>query len=97
MQVNINNILKVYNGRCGCMCGCQGKYSYTKINQDLATQDRGYTVSDDECSDRSVKIIARKVLSNPNVKFEDNYAYVEDRANNKMQVVYFNSPEVMPA
>ena len=33
---------------------------------------------------------AKKVLENPAVKFEEGFAYVEDRAANKMQVVFFN-------
>jgi len=87
--MDISNIIKVYNGKCGCMCGCNGKYSYVKANQDVGSKDRGYEVRDSECNDRSVKIIAKKVLSNPNVKFEDRWAFVEDRKANKNQVVYF--------
>ena len=89
MNININNILKVYNGKVGCMCGCLGKYSVPTCNREAADKDRGYAYTDDDVSDRSVKIIAKKVLSNPNVKFEDRWAYVEDRAADKNQVVYF--------
>lgn len=78
MKVNISNIVKVYNGKCGCMCGCNGNYSY----------NQGHNTYDD-AKVRSVKIIAKKVLSNPNVEFEESWAFVEDRAANKMQVVYF--------
>ncbi len=28
--MDISNIVKVYNGKRGCMCGCNGKYSYTE-------------------------------------------------------------------
>lgn len=77
MQIIISNIERVYNGRCGCMCGCNGKYTTP------------------EESTRSVKIIARKVLSNPNVKFENTWAYVEDRAADKNQVVYFINEAAM--
>lgn len=79
--MDISNIAKVYNGKCGCMCGCNGKYSY---NEGVAHENWQGDVSV-----RSVKIIAKKVLTNPNVKFEDDYAYVEDRERNKMQVIYF--------
>lgn len=95
MNINVSNILKVYNGKVGCMCGCLGKYSVPTCNREAASKDRGYAVSDDECSDRSVKIIAKKVLSNPNVQFEDSWAFVEDRRANKNQVVYFVSAEAM--
>lgn len=79
--MDISNIAKVYNGKIGCMCGCLGKYSY---NENVSHEDwQG------EVNVRSVKIIAKKVLTHPNVVFEDDYAYVEDRVKNKNQVVYF--------
>jgi hypothetical protein len=85
-MLNVDKIVKVYNGRIGCMCGCLGKYSYTADGAE--NFGPGYDVSD-SVSERSVRIIAKKVLSNPNVKFEGEYAFVEDRAANRIQVVYF--------
>lgn len=85
-MLNVDKIVKVYNGRMGCMCGCKGKYSYTA---DGATNHGpGYDVSDN-INERSVRIITKKVLSNPNVKWEDNIAFVEDRVSNKIQAVFF--------
>jgi len=85
-MLNVDKIVKVYNGRMGCMCGCKGKYSYTA---DGATNHGpGYDVSDN-INERSVRIITKKVLSNPNVKWEDNIAFVEDRVANKIQAVFF--------
>ena len=85
-MLDIDKIVKVYSGKIGCMCGCNGKYSYTA---DGATNyGPGYNVQD-SVNERSVRIIAKKVLSNPNVKFESDYAFVEDRARNKMQMVVF--------
>lgn len=80
------NIIKTYNGRIGCMCGCLGKYSYTADG--AKNYGPGYDVSD-SVSERSVRIIANRVLNNPNVQFEGDYAYVEDRKANRIQVVYF--------
>ena len=85
-MLNVDRIVKVYNGRCGCMCGCKGKYSYTADG--AINHSPGYDVTD-AVNERSVRIIAKKVLSNPNVKFENDYAFVEDRARNKMQMVVF--------
>ena len=85
-MLNVDKIVKVYNGKIGCMCGCLGKYSYTA---DGATNyGPGYNVQD-SINERSVRIIAKKVLSNPNVEFEGEYAFVEDRVANRIQVVYF--------
>lgn len=87
MNIDTSNIVKVYNGKCGCMCGCNGKYSYNP----------GHTEYTSEINPRSVKIIAKKVLLNPNVKFEEYFAYVEDRAHDKNQVVYFVNEEAAQA
>jgi hypothetical protein len=82
--MDISNIARVYNGKCGCMCGCVGKYTY---NEGVAHEDwQG------EVNVRSVKIMAKKILTNPNVVYEDDYAYVEDRQRNKNMVVYFKKP-----
>jgi hypothetical protein len=85
-MLNIDKIVKVYNGKFGCMCGCKGKYSYTADG--AANHNPGYNVSD-SVNERSVRIIATKVLANPNAQWEDNFVYVEDRARNRMQVVFF--------
>jgi len=85
-MLNVDKIVKVYNGRMGCMCGCNGKYSYTADG--AVNHGPGYDVTA-SVNERSVRIMAKKILANPNVEFEDNYAFVEDRARNKMQVVYF--------
>ena len=85
-MLNISNIVKVYNGRIGCMCGCLGKYSYTQDGAD--NFGPGYNVQD-SVNERSVRIIAKKVLANPNVQWQDNMAFVEDRVRNKIQMVVF--------
>ncbi len=85
-MLNVDKIVKTYSGKMGCMCGCRGKYSYT---QDGATNHGpGYDVQD-SVNERSVRIIAKKVLADPNVQWEDGMAYVEDRAKNTIKVIYF--------
>jgi hypothetical protein len=84
-MLDINKITKVYSGKRGCMCGCNGKYSYTA--RGAVEHSPGYDVTD-SVNERSVKIIAKKVLSNPAVKYEDDYAFVE--TDSRIQVVFFN-------
>jgi hypothetical protein len=74
------------------MCGCNGKYSYTA--KGAVEHSPGYDVTD-SVNERSVRIIAKKILANPRVKFEGDYAYVEDRIRNKMQMVVFTEPQEM--
>lgn len=85
-MLNIDKIVKTYSGRIGCMCGCLGKYNYTQEGADK--HGPGYDVSD-KVNERGVRIIAKKVLANPNVQYEGNMAFVEDRKANRIQVIYF--------
>ena len=85
-MLDISKIVKTYNGKIGCMCGCLGKYSYTQDGAE--NHGPGYNVQD-SVNERSVKIIAKKVLANPNVKWQDNIAFVEDRVGNRMQAIFF--------
>lgn len=84
----VSNIVKTYSGKIGCMCGCRGKYSYTADG--AKNFGPGYNV-EDSVNERSVKIMARKVLTNPAVKYEDDYAYVETETH--IRVVYFKQYE----
>ena len=82
--MELQNVYKVYSGKAGrCMCGCAGKYSYTA--EGAVEHNPGYDVSD-AVNERSVKIIAGKVLRNPNAKHEDNYIFVEE--NGRILVAY---------
>jgi hypothetical protein len=89
MSVNISQITRVYNGKTGCLCGCGGKYSTNPAFRELVGKERGYDVWDEECNERSVKIIAKKVLTHPNAVQDGDCVYVEDRVANKMQIVWF--------
>ena len=86
-QIDLSKILTVYSGKTGCMCGCLGKYRVPSANVELAGQVRGYAYEPEDVSDRSVKIIAGKVLNHPNVRFVDNCAYVDE--NGRTKAVYF--------
>ncbi len=70
----MENVYKVYSGKAGkCMCGCAGKYSYTA--EGAVKHNPGY---EPNVNERSVKIIAGKVLRNPNKVVEGNHVYVEE-------------------
>jgi len=85
-MLDISKIVKTYNGRIGCMCGCLGKYSYTADG--AKNHGPGYDVTN-SINERSVRIMAKKILANPRVVFENDYAFVEDRVGNRMQAIYF--------
>lgn len=78
------NVYKVYSGKAyKCACGCSGKYSYTE--RGAKEHNPGY---EPNVNERSVKIIASKVLSNPNRVYEDNMVFVEQ--NGRVLVAYYD-------
>ena len=85
-MLNVDKIVKTYSGKLGCMCGCLGKYNYTEDG--AKNHGPGYDVSD-RVSERGVRIIAKKVLASPNVQYEGNIAYVEDRVKGTIKAIYF--------
>ena len=89
-MLDISKIVKTYSGRIGCMCGCLGKYSYTQDGADK--HGPGYNVQD-SVNERSVKIIAKKVLADPNCQYEGNIAFVEDRVKGTMKAIYFKETQ----
>ncbi len=59
MNIQIENIISVYDGRNGkCCCGCAGKYSYSSTNRELGTKSRGYEVTSEDISDYDVERVA---------------------------------------
>ena len=81
-------IVSVYSGKAGhCCCGCAGKHTYASAHREWAGKNRGYSVSDDEISDRTVKIISNKVLEDPDVEHEDSLSSVE--VGNRLLIVYY--------
>ena len=84
--MEIANVYKVYSGMRGhCMCGCTGKYSYTE--RGAKEHMPGYDVSD-SVNERSVKIIAGKVLRDSNKVVDGDCVYVE--RNGRVLVAWFD-------
>lgn len=78
------NVYKVYSGKAGrCMCGCAGKYSYTE--RGAKEHNPGY---EPNVNERSVKLIAGKVLRNSNKVDEGGLVYVEQ--NGRILVAYYD-------
>lgn len=81
-------IASVYSGINGkCCCGCAGKHRYASEHVEWASKNRGYEVRPEEVSDRSVKLISKKVLNNPDMKNEGDHAWVVN--GNRLLIVYF--------
>ena len=78
-MLNVEKVAKVYSGKVGCMCGCLGKYSY---NEGVPHEDWQGKVNV-----RTVKMFVKQLMSDPTVKYEDDYMYVE--RNGRIKVAYF--------
>jgi len=80
----IDQIMSVYSGKKNhCCCGCAGKHTTASAHRELRSARRGYAITDDEVSDRSVKTIYNKVLAaintnEPSVKFDGDYISYEN-------------------
>ena len=87
--MELTKVFKVYSGKPGCMCGCNGRYKMASAHAELAGTERGYAVDDEDISDRSVKIIFNKIMKNPAHKYDAgaNCVYVETETRNL--VAYF--------
>lgn len=73
-SIEMSKIISVYSGKANtCMCGCAGKYYYHPENKIIGTKNRGYEVTDDECSIGMVKKVL-KIFEN----FEGTIENIED-------------------
>jgi hypothetical protein len=87
-QVTLDRVFTAYNGKVGCMCGCNGNYAYASQHAELASKDRGYEVTEDEISDNKIKRRFNTIK-----KFEgeyivgETYVYIEE--NDRCFAIYF--------
>lgn len=63
VRIKIEKVVMSYNGKSGCMCGCQGRYRIASSqNIQHINQVMGYDAySDEDVSDRSIKIAIKKI------------------------------------
>lgn len=62
-KVNFENVIKSYNGKIGCMCGCLGRYTIPEhVSIEAANKETGWPAYDQEdVSNRRVKIAVGKI------------------------------------
>lgn len=55
-MINVEQVASVYMGENGkCCCGCAGKHRYSRQHAAWSGKDRGYAVTGEDISDRSVR------------------------------------------
>jgi len=91
MKIKIETVASVYSGKAGrCCCGCSGNHRYASAHVKWASKNRGYKVTDEEISDRSVKMLVNK-LNKADAKelTHDNPIYVSMERGGRLYVAYF--------
>lgn len=87
-NVTVEQVMSVYSGRAGkCCCGCAGKHSYSSANRNAGTKHRGYEVTDDEVSDRSIALTLNKMKKNA-AQVEDSCDMFSVELGSRLHIVY---------
>lgn len=85
----VPQVKKVYSGTDGaCMCGCKGSWKYASAHQAAGSASRGYPVTDADVSDRSVKLVVKKMLACDDAKQDGNLYY--GTSNGRVYAVYLD-------
>lgn len=61
ISIKVEDVVQVYSGKPGCMCGCNGKHHYAERYRGQGKALTGYDPGDDAFNDRSVAIIVAKL------------------------------------
>jgi hypothetical protein len=85
-RINLSSVQSVYSGKAGkCCCGCAGKHTYASATREQAGKDCGYVITDDEVSDKTVKLIVGKLQA---LDFEVCGGYVHATDGGRLYIAY---------
>lgn len=72
-KIDRSKVLMVYTGKPGCMCGCGGKYRYTKASALFAKAHRGYEATAEEINESTVTRVLNKMATYQSVDVSEIY------------------------
>lgn len=76
-------VMQVYSGKPGCMCGCKGKYSVNPAHRAAADKDRGYPHDDEDMKPGQVTRVLRLLQADPRAAYDaDGYVHVPNAVRN---------------
>jgi hypothetical protein len=68
--IDVNKVYQVYSGKNNrCCCGCSGKYSVSSAHREYASKNCGYSLTLEDCNDRTVKMIVNKMNKSPDTEW----------------------------
>ena len=95
-KITTDDVLKVYSGKLGCMCGCLGRYYVTAERREEAGKKRGYTYEDRDVSRKMVNKVLRLLQADERTAIQDGYIVHIPRErmkdNERSYVVYLAAP-----
>jgi hypothetical protein len=91
-SIDLNKVMRVYSGKPGCMCGCNGTYRYMSDCIEMGGKDRGYPVDLEEVNEtqvrKVVKIISEQLhAGNKSLVVDPEYVYAQ--VGGRVYCVYF--------
>ena len=87
-DLTVDQVYTAYNGKIGCMCGCQGDYAYASQHREYASSHRGYRVDDDEINDNRLRRRFNTIKNFIGTFIVgDHYVYIE--RNGRCFAIYF--------
>lgn len=96
-KVEIKDVRSVYSGKArSCACGCCGKHKYASALVFEANKNRGYEITADEVSDRSVAIIVGKInrAAEAGEKIDEHLTYFAYENESRLYVAYLSAAAV---
>lgn len=90
MNISFDKVIKVYNGKSGCMCGCNGTYSTTSVAKENGIKEIEHT----DVNDRRAKMMINKLVKDARTQVEQHHggimcAYIE--TDTRITAIYFTA------
>ena len=90
-MIKRQNVIRVYSGKSGCMCGCNGTYSKSKVSPVVDKRN----IEDTKISETHVSRVLNYLADNKGrVRYQhiggDEWcAYIDERGDGRNNVVYY--------
>ena len=95
-KITVDDVLKVYSGKLGCMCGCLGRYYVTAERRAEVEKRRGYTLEDRDISRKMVNKVLRLLQADERTCILEGYILCIDHKKliegERSYVVYLATP-----
>ncbi len=89
-SLRLEDVLKAYDGRRGCMCGCNGRYYVRPETKAQASEKRGYPYTAAEVDAVEVARILDALKADSRTRIQDgSILFIEDRQPGERNLVVY--------